>query len=33
MEMDLVKVSRVSEWPEPWKKREVQSFVRFINFY
>ena len=27
VEMDLVKVSRVSEWPEPWNKREVQSFV------
>ena len=31
--MDLVKVSGVSEWPEPRNKREVQSFVRFINFY
>ena len=30
--MDLVKVSGVSEWPEPWNKREVQSFVGFINF-
>ena len=33
VEMDPVKVSEVSEWPEPWNKREVQSFVRFINFY
>ena len=33
VEMDLVKVSRVSEWPEPQNKREVQYFVRFINFY
>ena len=33
VEMDLVKVSGVSEWPEPRNKREVQSFVRFINFY
>ena len=33
VEMDLVKVSRVSEWPEPRNKREVQSFVRFVNFY
>ena len=33
VEMDLVKVSRVSEWPEPQNKREVQSFVRFVNFY
>ena len=33
VEMDLVKVSGVLEWPEPWNKREVQSFVRFMNFY
>ena len=33
VEMDLVKVSGVSEWPEPWNKREVQSFVGFVNFY
>ena len=31
--MDLVKVSGVSEWQEPQNKREVQSFVRFVNFY
>ena len=31
--MDLVKVSGVSEWPEPQNKREVQSFVGFVNFY
>ena len=31
--MDLVKVSKVSEWPEPWNKREVQPFVGFINFH
>ena len=33
VEMDPVKVSGVLEWPEPQNKREVQSFVRFINFY
>ena len=33
MEMDPVKVSRVSEWLEPWNKREVKSFVGFVNFY
>ena len=33
VEMDLVKVSGVLEWPEPWNKREVQSFVGFVNFY
>ena len=32
VEMDPVKVSRVSEWPEPQNKREVKSFVRFVNF-
>ena len=31
--MDPVKVSGVAEWPTPWNKKEVQSFVRFINFY
>ena len=33
VEMDPVKVSRVLEWPEPQNKREVQSFVEFVNFY
>ena len=33
VEMDLVKVSRVLEWPEPWNKREVQYFVGFVNLY
>ena len=33
IEMDLVKVSGVLEWPEPQNKREVQSFVGFVNFY
>ena len=33
VEMDPVKVSGVSEWPEPWNKREVQSFIGFISFY
>ena len=33
VEMDLVKVSGVLEWPEPRNKREVQSFVEFVNFY
>ena len=33
VEMDPVKVSGVSEWPEPWNKREIQSFVGFVNFY
>ena len=33
VEMDLVKVSGVSERRGPRNKREVQSFVRFVNFY
>ena len=33
VEMDPVKVSGVSEWLEPQNKREVQSFVGFVNFY
>ena len=33
VEMIPVKVAGVLEWPEPWNKREVQSFVRFVNFY
>ena len=33
VEMDLVKVSGVAEWPMPRNKKEVQSFVGFVNFY
>ena len=33
VEMDPVKVSGVAEWPTPRNKKEVQSFVGFINFY
>ena len=33
VEMDPVKVSRVLEWLESRNKREVQCFVRFVNFY
>jgi hypothetical protein len=31
--MDPVKVARVAEWPTPTKKKEVQSFLGFANFY
>jgi RNase H-like domain found in reverse transcriptase/Reverse transcriptase (RNA-dependent DNA polymerase) len=31
--MDLVKVSGVSQWPEPTTKKEVQAFLGFANFY
>jgi hypothetical protein len=33
VEMDLVKVAGVADWPTPTNKKEVQSFVGFINFY
>jgi hypothetical protein len=33
VEMDPVKVSGVADWPTPMNKKEVQSFVGFINFY
>jgi hypothetical protein len=31
--MDLVKIAGMAEWPTPKNKKEVQSFVGFINFY
>ena len=31
--MDLVKVVGVTAWPVPTSRREVQSFLRFANFY
>jgi hypothetical protein len=33
VEMDLVKVAGVADWPEPTNKQEVQSFLGFVNFY
>ena len=33
VKMDLAKVAGVSEWPTPLNKKEVQSFLGFINFY
>jgi hypothetical protein len=33
VEMDPVKIAGVSEWPTSTNKKEVQSFVGFINFY
>lgn len=33
IEMDPMKVAGVAAWPEPTKKKEVQSFLGFINFY
>ena len=31
--MDPVKVAGVSKWPTPTNRKEVQSFLGFINFY
>jgi hypothetical protein len=31
--MDLMKIAGVADWPTPSNKKEVQSFVGFINFY
>jgi hypothetical protein len=33
VKMDPVKVTGVADWPTPTNKKEVQSFVGFINFY
>ena len=33
VEMDPVKIAGVADWPTPTNKKEVQSFVGFINFY
>lgn len=33
IEMDPVKVEGVTTWPTPTKKKEVQSFLGFVNFY
>jgi hypothetical protein len=33
VEMDPVKIAGVTDWPTPSKKKEVQSFVGFVNFY
>jgi hypothetical protein len=33
VEMDLVKIAGVADQPMPSNKKEVQSFVSFVNFY
>jgi hypothetical protein len=33
VEMDPVKIAGVVDWPMPSNKKEVQSFVGFVNFY
>jgi hypothetical protein len=32
-EMDPVKIARVADWLTPSNKKEVQSFISFVNFY
>ncbi len=31
--MDPVKIAGIAEWPTPTKKKELQSFLGFTNFY
>ena len=31
--MDQVKIAGIIDWPTPTKKKELQSFLRFTNFY
>jgi hypothetical protein len=33
VEMDPIKVAGVVEWPKPANKKQVQSFLGFVNFY
>jgi hypothetical protein len=33
VEMDPVKIARVADWLTPSNKKEVQSFIGFVNFY
>jgi hypothetical protein len=33
VEMDLVKVAGIADWPTPSMKKELQQFLSFTNFY
>ena len=33
LEIDLIKVARIMEWPTPTKVKDVQFFLGFCNFY
>jgi hypothetical protein len=33
VEMYLIKIAGVIDWPMPLTKKEVQSYVSFVNFY
>src|ERR1700731_2861159 len=33
LSMDMAKVKAIQEWPTPQKVKDIQSFLRFANFY
>src|ERR1700731_4119812 len=33
LSMDTAKFKAIKEWPTPWKVQDIQSFLRFANFY
>ena len=33
LSMDQVKVKIIQDWPEPWKVKDIQSFLGLANFY
>ena len=33
LKMDPFKVQTIQDWPEPWKVKDIQSFLGFANFY
>ena len=33
LKMDPSKVQIIQDWPEPWKVKDIQSFLGFANFY
>ena len=33
LSMSAEKVKAISDWPELWKVKDIQSFLRFMNFY
>jgi Reverse transcriptase (RNA-dependent DNA polymerase)/RNase H-like domain found in reverse transcriptase len=33
LQIDPAKVKVIQDWPEPWKVKDIQSFLGFANFY
>ena len=33
LKMDTSKVQAITDWPEPRKVKDIQSFLGFANFY